>query len=122
MTALEGKSDGSNDVNFEEAKDIAADDRGDKDDSVGNVDNNDDDDDDGDDDDEEEDDQHLMVIETPEGLTLVEPAENSSFYIVQENEGQETPPSMTKMLWFLRGPFFYIYYGKSLLQCCTCNL
>ena len=37
-----------------------------------------------------------MVIETPEGLTLVEPAENSSFYIVQENEGQETPPSMTK--------------------------
>ena len=33
-----------------------------------------------------------MVIETPEGLTLVEPAENSSFYIVQEHEGQETPP------------------------------
>ena len=35
-----------------------------------------------------------MVIETPEGLTLVEPTENSSFYIVQENEGQETPPGM----------------------------
>lgn len=33
-----------------------------------------------------------MVIETPEGLTLLEPAENSSFYIVQEHEGQETPP------------------------------
>lgn len=33
-----------------------------------------------------------MVVETPEGLTLVDPTENSSFYIVQENEGQETPP------------------------------
>ncbi|CAH3115336.1 unnamed protein product [Porites lobata] len=94
VTASEGKSDGSNDVNFEEAKDRAADDRGDKDDRVGNNGDNNDDDDDGDDDDEEEDDQHLMVIETPEGLTLVEPAENSSFYIVQENEGQETPPNM----------------------------
>ena len=33
-----------------------------------------------------------MVIETPEGLTLVEPTDNSSFYIVQEHEGHETPP------------------------------
>ena len=33
--------------------------------------------------------------ETPEGLTLVEPTENSSFYIVQELEGQETPPGTT---------------------------
>ena len=32
-----------------------------------------------------------MVIETPEGLTLVEPTDNSSFYIVQEHEGHETP-------------------------------
>ena len=39
-----------------------------------------------------------MVIETPEGLTLVEPAENSSFYIVQEHEGQETPPGTIKLL------------------------
>ena len=40
-----------------------------------------------------------MVIETPEGLTLVEPAaENSSFYIVQEHEGQETPPGTIKVL------------------------
>ena len=39
-----------------------------------------------------------MVIETPEGLTLVEPAENSSFYIVQEHEGQETPPGTYKVL------------------------
>lgn len=36
-----------------------------------------------------------MVIETPEGLTLIEPTENSSFYIVQEHEGQETPPGTT---------------------------
>ena len=59
-----------------------------------------------------------MVIETPEGLTLVEPAENSSFYIVQENEGQETPPSMTKnvMVSVFRGPFLIFIYGKSLLQ------
>ena len=38
------------------------------------------------------DDEHLMVIETPEGLTLLEHSENSSFYFVQENEGLETPP------------------------------
>ena len=50
-----------------------------------------------------------MVIETPEGLTLVEPAENSSFYIVQENEGQETPPSMTKNVMVSNGSFLYIY-------------
>ena len=50
-----------------------------------------------------------MVIETPEGLTLVEPAENSSFYIVQENEGQETPPSMTKNVMVSKGSFLYIY-------------
>ena len=37
-----------------------------------------------------------MVIETPEGLTLI--AENSSFYIVQEHEGQETPPGTIKVL------------------------
>lgn len=41
---------------------------------------------------DDDDDEQLMVIETPEGLTLVEPTENSSFYIVQEDEGQETPP------------------------------
>ena len=51
-----------------------------------------------------------MVIETPEGLTLVEPAENSSFYIVQENEGQETPPSMTKNVMVSNGSFLYILY------------
>ena len=49
-----------------------------------------------------------MVIETPEGLTLVEPAENSSFYIVQENEGQETPPSMTKNVMVSNGSILYI--------------
>ena len=49
-----------------------------------------------------------MVIETPEGLTLVEPAENSSFYIVQENEGQETPPSMTKNVMVSNGSFLYL--------------
>ena len=43
-----------------------------------------------------------MVIETPEGLTLVEPTENSSFYIVQENEGQKTPPGLTISSLFLR--------------------
>jgi len=47
-----------------------------------------------------------MVIETPEGLTLVEPAENSSFYIVQEHEGHETPPGTcnyynVRMLWWV---------------------
>ena len=41
-----------------------------------------------------------MVVETPEGLTLVDPTENSSFYIVQENEGQETPPGMIMPLFF----------------------
>jgi len=40
-----------------------------------------------------------MVIETPEGLTLVEPSENSSFYIVQEHEGQETPPGTIKQFY-----------------------
>ena len=49
---------------------------------------------DNDEDDDDEDDEQLMVIETPEGLTLVEPTENSSFYIVQENEGEETPPGI----------------------------
>lgn len=39
-----------------------------------------------------------MVTETPEGLTLIEPTENSSFYIVQEHEGQETPPGTTVLL------------------------
>lgn len=45
-----------------------------------------------------------MVIETPEGLTLVEPTENSSFYFVQENEGQETPPGTIK--WQLKLKIF----------------
>ena len=40
---------------------------------------------------DEVEDEQLMVIETPEGLTLVEPTDNSSFYIVQEHEGHETP-------------------------------
>ena len=44
-----------------------------------------------------------MVIETPEGLTLVEPSENSSFYIVQEHEGQETPPgTISTVMLFMR--------------------
>ena len=65
-----------------------------------------------------------MVIETPEGLTLVEPAENSSFYIVQENEGQETPPSMAKNVMVSKGSLLYILSicGKRLLECCTHNL
>ena len=62
-----------------------------------------------------------MVIETPEGLTLVEPAENSSFYIVQENEGQETPPSMTKnVMVSSKGSFFkYFFMVKA---CCNAVL
>ena len=69
------KEDGSEDLDFEDARE-------------GNDDNFDENDDD--------DDEQLMVIETPEGLTLVEPTENSSFYIVQEHEGQETPPGTIK--------------------------
>ncbi|KAJ7372063.1 hypothetical protein OS493_021492 [Desmophyllum pertusum] len=69
------KEDGSDDLDFEDARD---------ENDVDFDENYDDDDDD----------EQLMVIETPEGLTLVEPAENSSFYIVQEHEGQETPPGM----------------------------
>ncbi|XP_068719096.1 traB domain-containing protein-like isoform X2 [Montipora capricornis] len=90
------KEDGSDDLDFEDARDeFNVDDkeknksddgdRGDDDDDDENDENDDDDDDD-------DDDEQLMVIETPEGLTLVEPTENSSFYIVQENEGQKTPP------------------------------
>lgn len=52
-----------------------------------------------------------MVIETPEGLTLLEPAENSSFYIVQEHEGQETPPGtiiwLKPFLEFCGSTFYY---------------
>lgn len=66
------KEDGSDDLYFEDARE-----------GNNDVDEN-----------EDNEDEQLMVIETPEGLTLVEPAENSSFYIVQEHEGQETPPGM----------------------------
>lgn len=66
------KEDGSDDLDFEDAREENFDD----------------------DDEDDDDNEQLMVIETPEGLTLVEPTENSSFYIVQENEGQETPPGM----------------------------
>ena len=79
------KEDGSEDLDFEDAREG----------NDNDFDKNEKDDDDGDVDDD--DDEQLMVIETPEGLTLVEPTESSSFYIVQENEGQETPPSMLTM-------------------------
>ncbi|XP_074619932.1 traB domain-containing protein-like isoform X1 [Acropora palmata] len=76
--------EGSDDLGFEDARDY------------NNLDeeNENDGDQDEDDDCAGEDGDELMVVETPEGLTLVDPTENSSFYIVQENEGQETPPGM----------------------------
>lgn len=73
------KEDGSDDLDFEDA-------RQEIDDTFNSHKDGDDEDND--------DDEQLMVVETPEGLTLVEPAENSSFYIVQENEGEETPPGI----------------------------
>jgi len=69
------KEDGSDDLDFEDARE----------ENDADFDDNSKDDDD---------DDQLMVIETPEGLTLVEPTENSSFYIVQENEGEQTPPGI----------------------------
>lgn len=82
--------EGSDDLGFEDARDY------------NNLDkeNENDGDQDEDDDCAGEDGDELMVVETPEGLTLVEPTENSSFYIVQENEGQETPPGMIMSLFF----------------------
>ncbi|XP_020618927.1 prothymosin alpha-A-like [Orbicella faveolata] len=79
------KEDGSDDLDFEDAREG-------NDDVDENADN------------EVDDDEQLMVIETPEGLTLVEPAENSSFYIVQEHEGQETPPGTIK--WVMQFKLF----------------
>ena len=88
------KEDGSDDLDFEDARE--GNDNGDE-----NDDNEDDDDD-----------EQLMVIETPEGLTLVEPSENSSFYIVQEHEGQETPPGTIKQ-------FYAVYEGSyAFLESC----
>ena len=85
--------EGSDDLGFEDARDY------------NNLDkeNENDGDQDEDDDCAGEDGDELMVVETPEGLTLVDPTENSSFYIVQENEGQETqetPPGMIMSLFF----------------------
>lgn len=83
---------GSDDLGFEDARDY------------NNLDEENENDDDGDKDEDDDcagdDGDELMVVETPEGLTLVDPTENSSFYIVQENEGQETPPGMIMPLFF----------------------
>lgn len=84
--------EGSDDLGFEDARDY------------NNLDKENENDGDQDEDDNcaDEDGDQLMVVETPEGLTLVDPIENSSFYIVQENEGQETPPGMIMPLFFRR--------------------
>lgn len=79
--------EGCDDLGFEDARD-------DNNLDEENENDNDGDQDDDDDDCAGDDGDELMVIETPEGLTLVDPTENSSFYIVQENEGQETPPGI----------------------------